>query len=54
MSSETSIEVNDDSKMVDLFSYIEQDYTSEIFKIEVRGLPVRTEHSVNLLIILNS
>lgn len=44
------VEKNDDAEQKttdsDLFSYTKTDYTTEIFKIEIRGLPKRCEYKV--------
>ena len=36
-------------KGVNLFSYIDHHYTTEIFKIEIRNLPKRVEHHVRII-----
>lgn len=45
---DTHKEADQGNESEQLYSYINLDYTTEVFKIEVRNLPRRTDHQVSV------
>lgn len=45
---DTDKEADQGNESEQLYSYINLDYTTEVFKIEVRNLPRRTDHQVSV------